>query len=243
MAMTMDLDERWEQTWSVVEGESGEAPIASDPRLSPAALRCAAGVVRTNNSGRLLELGSGASTTVLGALCRDSARTMDSVDHDPQYHDATRRALAAEGLSTVVRLHHAAIAPVTAGRYVGLGYRLAPVLAHGPFDFALIDGPPALQVGRFMTLLTIWPHLTTGAIVLLDDAQRLELEGRWLGEWRVILGGSLRAQVHHGYAKGLAVLQKRNSEHGSLQPRIAWPHAVRAARWVARRVLRPGGRS
>jgi predicted O-methyltransferase YrrM len=243
MAMIMDIDERWRRTWSVVERESGEAPINSNPCLSPAAMRCVQGVVHDIAATRLLELGSGASTSMLGGMCRDGSRRMDSVDHDPQYFAATQRLLEAAGLAGVVRLHHAPIAPVTDGRYVGLGYRLAPVLERGPFDFVLIDGPPSLSVGRFMTLLTIWPHLTVGAVVVLDDARREPLERRWMTEWRAIFGSALRIGVHDGYAKGLAVLQKRDGGTGSLQSRIAWPHALRAAGWVVRRALHPAGRA
>lgn len=38
-------------------------------------------------------------------------------------------------------------------------------------DFALIDGPPG-SIGRSGTLFALWPHLTAGARVWLDDAER-----------------------------------------------------------------------
>jgi hypothetical protein len=160
------------------------------------------------------------------------------VDGEAYYLAKTRHELVKAGLASAVRLHHARLGPVIAGSYLGLGYRLGPVLAHGPFDFALIDGPPALNIGRFITLLSIWPHLTIGAIVLLDDASREALEGRWMREWEAIFGASLRLELHTGYAKGLGVLQKMAEGPRRLRPAIWGPHAGSAVRWVARGLFR-----
>ena len=112
MAVTFDVEDRWRLAWSVVEREAGEAHIDSDARLSPGATRCAEGVVESIDARHLLELGSGASTLRLAALCRDGSRSLDSVDHDRHYFAVTQDQLNTAGLSDVTRLHHAPIAPL-----------------------------------------------------------------------------------------------------------------------------------
>lgn len=49
-------------------------------------------------------------------------------------------------------------------------------------DFALIDGPPGLSVGRQAALFALWPYLSPGWEIWLDDADR-EHEKECLEMW------------------------------------------------------------
>lgn len=231
-------DARWTRACAILDQEAGPEHDAMGATLSARALRCAITLVETFDARRLLELGSGNSTVAFATLCQTRDCSLDSVDHDEGYFERTCGQLRAAGVDGSVRVHHAPIRVIRAGCYLGLGYDLHRAAAHGPFDFALIDGPPALGVGRFMTLPSIWPHLADGAIVLLDDAGRNALEGVWLAQWRALLGDSLRMQLHRGYPKGLALLLKVGPARPlPFQLAVARQEAVAAMRWVLHRAM------
>jgi len=237
--MTPDeLDLRWMRACAILEQEAGPEPDAVGASLSPRALSCAIALVNAFEAKRLLELGSGSSTAAFASLCQTRNCSLDSVEHDERYLERTKVLLGNSGVDGLVRVHHAPIRVIRAGGYVGLGYDLRQTLTHGPFDFAIIDGPPALGIGRFMTLPSIWPHLALGAIVLLDDAGRDLLEGVWLHQWSALMKDSLRMHVHRGYAKGLALLLKVGpSRPLPFKLAVARQEALTALRWVVHRAV------
>lgn len=234
-----EYDQRWMRACAILDQEAGAEHDAGGASLSARALSCAIALVKAFEAKRLLELGSGSSTAAIAAHCLTRDCSLDSVEHDAHYLERTRALLRDTGVDGSVRIHHAPIRVILAGGYVGLGYDLRHVLAHGPFDFAIIDGPPALGVGRFMTLPSIWPHLAAGAIVLLDDAARDPLEGVWLTQWNALLKDSIRMRVHRGYAKGLALLLKVGpSRPLPFQPAVARQEFVAAMRWMFHRSVK-----
>ena len=119
----------------------------------------------------------------------------------------------------------APVALCRTGPYVGLCYRLDEVASAAPFDLALIDGPPARTIGRFMTLPLLWPHLSRSSLIVLDDASRRGYESVWLTEWTRMFP-DLRVLVSPGYAKGLALLQKTGDTD---DVRYVWAVALKAA--------------
>lgn len=233
-----EYDQRWKRACSILDQEAGAEHDAGGAALSARALRCAMALIKEFEAKRLLELGSGSSTVGFASLCQTLDCSLDSVEHDAYYLERTHALLRDSGVDGSVRIHHAPIRVIRAGSYVGLGYDLRHALAHGPFDFALIDGPPALGVGRFMTLPSIWPYLADGALVLLDDAGRDALEGVWLAQWRALLKDNVRTQLHRGYAKGLALLLKVGpSRPLPLQLALARREAVAVMRWMFHRAV------
>jgi predicted O-methyltransferase YrrM len=233
-----EYDQRWMRACAILDQEAGLEREAGGASLSARALSCAIALVKAFDAKRLLELGSGSSTAAFAALCLTRDCSLDSVEHDERYLELTHALLRDTGVDGSVRVHHAAIRVVRAGGYLGLGYDLRHTLPYGPFDFALIDGPPALGVGRFMTLPSIWPYLADGALVLLDDAGRDALEGVWLAQWRALLKNNVRTQLHRGYAKGLALLLKVGpSRPLPFQLAVARQEAVAVMRWMLHRAV------
>lgn len=147
-----------------------------------------------------------------------------------------------EGLGAAVDVHHAPIGLRRAGPFWGLWYRIDDLERWPALDFVLIDGPPARAVGRFMALPVLWPRLNEGALLVLDDANRLSLEGVWLDLWRRVYGDALRVEVFPRFHKGLALLMKVSDESPGAGPltlaRYLMMTAVHSGRLVGRRVRR-----
>lgn len=106
---------------------------------------------------RILEAGSGRSTAVLSK----HAETI-SLEHHPKYAEQTR-ALAP---GAFVRLCQLRRFNTLAG-----SFKWYSTLMPEGIDFALIDGPP-LSIGRQAALFALWPHLSNGWEIWLDDADR-----------------------------------------------------------------------
>lgn len=212
---------RWERARAILDAHSHSGTVPTSATLAADAQSVAIELVQELGLRRLIELGSGVSTVALAraakAIC---GAVFFSLEHEHTYAEATETLLSGEGLSDVVHLIHAPIRLRKVGSYVGLCYAPRSTSSWPVFDFALIDGPPARTGGRFMTLPLLWPFLTEGAIVLLDDAGRADLEGIWLQEWKRIFGESLGLSVDLGFAKGLALLMKTDR---SRAPATDWP--------------------
>lgn len=106
---------------------------------------------------RILEAGSGRSTAILSR----HAETI-SLEHIPKYAEASRRLAP----SAEVRL-----CQLRRFNTLGGSFRWYSTPMPEGIDFALIDGPP-LSIGREAALFALWPHLSPGWEVWLDDADR-----------------------------------------------------------------------
>lgn len=221
-----ELDARWDRAREIVRAAASAPGVASDATLSADAVRAAVGIVRELGCRSVIELGGGASTPHLARALPPGGRLL-SLDHDARYLEPTRRALAEQGLSDRAE---AVLAPIRIGRagpYLAPGYDVSSLRGQS-FDFALIDGPPAREVGRFLTLPMLWPHLAAGALVLVDDTNRADHEGVWLAEWRRLYGGRLRMHMEPGFAKGAALLMKEGPGGPAPVPALAGKYLVRS---------------
>jgi predicted O-methyltransferase YrrM len=231
-----ELDARWDRAREIVRAAASTPGVASDATLSADAVRAAVGIVRELGCRRVIELGGGASTPHLARALPAGGRLL-SLDHDARYLEPTRRALAEQGLADRAEAVLAPIRIRRAGAYLAPGYDFPPLEGQS-FDFALIDGPPAREVGRFLTLPMLWPHLAPGALVLVDDTNRADLEGVWLGEWQRLYGGRLRMHREPAFAKGAALLMKDGAGSPAPVPSLAGKYLVRSLKHR----LRSGGR-
>lgn len=139
--------------------------------------------LQARGARRIIEVGSGVSTVALAWYAAQTGAEVVSLEHDPQWLEATRAQLAVVGLADAVRLCGAPLVPTRCadgGTYPWYDLRL-----EGTYDFALIDGPPGAH-GRQAALFALWPSLTGDAEVWLHDAARpheqacVDLWGRFL---------------------------------------------------------------
>jgi Methyltransferase domain len=118
---------------------------------------------------RILEVGSGYSTAILAAYAAHHDAEVVTLEHDPTYFQATRRALRRLGVDRRLDLR---LAPLRQqwfgdrGPYWWYGVRL-----DGEFDFVFIDGPPKV-LGRRGAFFALQGHLRPGWRVWVDDGSR-----------------------------------------------------------------------
>ncbi|BCJ42482.1 hypothetical protein GCM10010168_07760 [Actinoplanes ianthinogenes] len=165
-----------EATVQLFQGFTPRAPMPSsgDYALNPTDLLELLFLVRSRRPELVLELGSGTSTIWLGYVLEQTGGRLISLDHEPEYANRTRAALAAHGLTGVAEVRDAPLAPVEVGERTFSWYDPAVLEDLDGVDFLLVDGPPA-AVGpdsRYPALPVVGPRLADRATIVFDDANR-----------------------------------------------------------------------
>ena len=138
----------------------------------------------TRVEGPVLECGSGLTTLLLGLLAGRRGVETWTLEHHPEWHGRVTIALNEHG----IRNTRVACAPLR--DYGGFSW-YDPPLAEMPatFDLIICDGPPGTTPGgRYGLLPVMGERFRTGALILLDDANRpeeLEALRRWSDEYGV----------------------------------------------------------
>jgi hypothetical protein len=148
--------------------------------------------------GPVLEIGSGLTTLILGAIVGRRGIPVWTLEHHPQFFSYTEETLKYLGLENI----HLTLAPL---RDYGEFCWYDPPLDELPRDFSLViaDGPPGdVKGGRFGLLPVLRSHFAPGVVVLLDDAER-EREKAVLEKWESEYG--LSQQLHSRNGKAWAI--------------------------------------
>jgi predicted O-methyltransferase YrrM len=148
--------------------------------------------------GPVLEIGSGLTTLILGALVARRDIPVWTLEHHPEYFGRTEETLKNLGLANI----HLTFAPLR--DYGDFCWYDAPLDAL-PRDFSLViaDGPPGdVKGGRFGLLPILRSHFAPGVVVLLDDAERAR-EKAVLEKWEKEYG--LSQQLHSRNGKAWAI--------------------------------------
>ena len=165
---------------------------------------------------RILEVGSGLSTVVLGAYAVRHGASVTTLEHAWKYYRRTQQALAYFGIDKRVKLK---LAPLRSKRFESSGRR-APwydTQLDGKFDFVFVDGPPMAK-GRNAVLFAIAGHLAEGWELWLDDAYRHH-ERSCLRRWqRELPKGFFRFHRRDVDGKGLLVLSDASRGDVTAQP-------------------------
>jgi hypothetical protein len=128
---------------------------------------------------RVLELGSGVSTVLLGRLLRTTGGTLVAVEHDATWCAWVAERLAAEGLEATASVVHAPLGqrPEHALPWFapdGVDAALAALGA--PPDLLVVDGPPAFHaaeaLARLPAVAELLERLAPEATIVLDDIAR-----------------------------------------------------------------------
>src|SRR5215213_5674635 len=118
--------------------------------------------------GPVLEIGSGLTTLILGALVGRRGLPVWTLEHHPEYFRNTEAKLKRYSITNV----HLTLAPL---RDYGEFSWYDPPLNELPGDFSLVvaDGPPGhVKGGRFGLLPVLHSHFAPQVVILLDDAER-----------------------------------------------------------------------
>jgi predicted O-methyltransferase YrrM len=165
--------------------------------MRPAGLVTVCNDVVLNGRRRVVELGSGISTVLLGRLlCQRwplGGFRLVAVEHDARWARWVTEQLDREGIGSEVVVVHAPLARHPRAE-AGLSWYDEAALTGGlrtglrgdPIDLLLVDGPPAYAAGhgmaRYPALPVLCDWLAAGATVVLDDAERAgeqEVLRRW----------------------------------------------------------------
>lgn len=153
---------------------------------------------------RILEIGSGLSTVVLGGYALRHSASVVTLEHDWRYYQRTKAALDQFHMRERVDLK---LAPLRIRKFERYGRRALWYDARlsGQFDFVFVDGPPKDE-GRNAVLFAIAEHLAPGWELWLDDARRYH-EQKCLLRWRQCFPkGYFRVDHRHVDGKGIVVL-------------------------------------
>ena len=132
------------------------------------------------SEGPILEIGSGLTTLLLGLLAGRRGVQVWTLEHLPEFHHSIQTKLKRHHISNV----HPLLAPLA--DYGAFAWYAPPELESMPPNFTLViaDGPPAnTKGGRYGLLPVMRSHLAPGAVVLLDDAERVS-EQTALNQWQ-----------------------------------------------------------
>lgn len=140
-----------------------------------------------DNTGPVLECGSGLSTLLISAICARKGNRHYVLEHSEVWSEKTERALIQNNLRSSALLRR----PLRDyGEYAW--YDVAPDELPNNISVVICDGPPGqTKGGRYGLLPVVGSNLAPGCVVLLDDACRLEeraIADRWVAEF----GGSSR---------------------------------------------------
>lgn len=140
----------------------------------------------------ILELGSGASTLILGQILKkNGGGRLLSVDHDPMWADQTRRYASFLGLSDVVTVVDAPLKSFALGSrsYDWYDIPAQQLDALGAIDLLFVDGPPqkrdAPLHARYPAFPLLRARLSANALIFVDDANRAnesKMVEFWTGE-------------------------------------------------------------
>jgi predicted O-methyltransferase YrrM len=184
----------------------GDWPLAEDT------CRFVGALVRRLRPQRVLEFGSGISSTVIATeLSRVPGAQLISVDHSREFQAKARRLAEEHGVAASIRFYRCPIRPSWYHGKLLFFYDITPQIRAqlGLLDLVLVDGPPGYW-GREAAAYLVYPYLKPGALVLVDDANR-KAERREIGEWNKLYGPALQVASPETFERGLGVLRKCGS--------------------------------
>jgi hypothetical protein len=147
----------------------------------------------------ILECGSGVSTLMLAAACRESGQgRVLSLEHQQEYASDLRDIVASYGLQEFAMVIDA---PLVDAHVNGRDYQWYSLdnLVECDIDMMVIDGPPGrLQKNsRYPALPVLRGRMTSACSIFLDDAGRedeQEIARRWQSEYKKLNGSYIDNQ-------------------------------------------------
>lgn len=135
--------------------------------------------VLLRNPSRVVELGSGVSTLILGQILKSrGSGKLVSIDHAMKWAQMTRANIAYLGLEDFVEVIDALRVLREVDGLNCLWYDISgsALAKFGKVDFVFVDGPPQTQgsstAARFPAYPILREHLLANAIIFVDDANR-----------------------------------------------------------------------
>ena len=187
--------------------------VVSSWSLHGESLLCIWNMLKVQKPRSIVELGSGLSTLMFARYTQsieeadEQSVIVHSIEHEQEWAEKTREMLREAGLEQFVTVHTVPIIEQSIDGFEGQMMDLSPIQGE-QFEFALIDSPPA-YIGRRLSLPLLQPLLKTNAVVILDDAQRLD-EQSMVNEWLAEMPNDLSFQSYQIVGNGLCIMRFRS---------------------------------
>ena len=191
-------------------GEGGHRSCGVPAAMDQCSCRFLAAFIRAIGARKVLEFGSGFSSLMIareiGAL---EGNYLLSIDNSPRRSSMARESCEISGSQARVEFRVAGLRPKVYGSRLLLSYDLPRGLleALGPFDLALIGAPP-YDYGREAVFYDSFPAISPGGYIILDDANREDMEKANVRNWQAAYGGAIRPVLLEGIGNGLNVIEK-----------------------------------
>ena len=157
--------------------------------MRPAGLVDVCNEIVLGGRSRVVELGAGASTTLLARLLRTRGGRLFAIEHDEAWAAHVAAQLRSEDLGAFASVIHAPLEAAADDADELSWYSretLGRVARDETIDLLIVDGPPAYADGHELARLPALPELLSrlapGAAVVLDDIER-EGEQQVLEHW------------------------------------------------------------
>jgi predicted O-methyltransferase YrrM len=156
---------------------------------APTTMRALIGLVHERRPSTIVECGSGSSSIWLGHALRQLGRgRIISLEHLPEYAEATRNLVHKHGLDELVEVRLAPLKPVTLASEEFQWYDPAALQGVEGVDLIFVDGPPgdSCPMARFPALPMLKGRCNHDAVVLVDDTARPDearAARRWIKEY------------------------------------------------------------
>jgi len=158
-------------------------------------------VVHQGKARHVVELGSGASTSIIPYFF-DGGGQLTSIEHEGAFLEKTRIQIAGHHADRV-KLHHGALVNQQVNGENWRWYDISGLSFDHPIDVLIVDGPPLKTqfMARYPALPVLYPFLADQAVILVDDADRPD-EQAMLARWQREFPG-IRVEMDFSQ-KGLA---------------------------------------
>lgn len=131
----------------------------------------------------IVELGSGASTLILGTIAEAWGGRVLSFEHDSQFGQETLARIRRFGLKNI-ELRVVPLKETQLSDGLWKWYDIDPASIHESIDLLFVDGPPEFlqKMSRYPALPILQKKLSPSAHIILDDADRVD-ERRVIEAW------------------------------------------------------------
>ncbi len=160
-------------------------PTHNDMEARPGILNAAWDLIRSESPKRVLELGSGLSSLVMGyALETNGGGKLLALENHVESAAATRLLLSEHRLNSYAQVLDAPLKPVELNGASYPWYTIPDLSSYTPIDLLFVDGPfgSLAPMIRFPALPLLRDYLADDAVILLDDTFR-EHESQILERW------------------------------------------------------------
>ncbi|MFC0247236.1 class I SAM-dependent methyltransferase [Citricoccus parietis] len=171
-----------------VDSSHHRLPLSGGFAMNAEGLLWLTDLLQDHQPRKVLEVGSGASTSWMGEFVRRHGGKIVSVDHLEEYAAQTRHEVEARGLGDTVEVRLSPLQPVDIKDQTFQWYGLEAFHDLRDIDLLVVDGPPKStgENARFPALPVLLDRLAPGCLVVMDDFNRPDeraiVEG-WLDQF------------------------------------------------------------